>query len=275
MGGVVTIGEVPFPRQAMRDKLEEFSSLYEQRPIKHNAGGMLSPHMFLAWFALSTLKPKAIIESGVWLGQGTWLFEKACPDADLYCIDLNLDRIRYRSRRARYFDRDFSTIDWTGLSKDETVLFFDDHQDAYERLKTAKWFGFKHVIFEDNYPPGQGDCYSLKQAFAHAGLRFDPAWSGSVKRKYKHAKRRLLAAIGRMREVAPTDVDAKYLRQNLDVYYELPPVFKADRTRFGTPWDDENYPTAEPLLHAVEKDYQRQFKDEAAWYTCMCYVRLK
>lgn len=259
----------------MLGKLEQFSAVYDERPIKDNAGGMLSPHVFLAWFALSTLKPKVVVESGVWLGQGTWLIEKACPDAQIYCIDPNLKRIRYRSSRARYFDRDFSTIDWTHLPKEETVLFFDDHQDAYERVKLSKWFGFKHIFFEDNYPPRQGDCYSLKQALAHSGLQFNPAHSASLKRKYKHSKRRLLVALGRMREVAPNDVDAKYLLQNLDVYCELPPVFKGERTRFGTPWDEENYATPKPLLLTVEKDYQRKFKDEAASYTCMCYARLK
>ena len=48
---------------------------------------MLSPHMFLMWFALKTLQPKVVIESGVWLGQGTWFVEKACPDARICCLD--------------------------------------------------------------------------------------------------------------------------------------------------------------------------------------------
>jgi hypothetical protein len=186
-----------------------------------------------------------------------------------------LDRIQYRSARAEYFDRDFSTIDWSHLPSDQTVLFFDDHQNAYERVKTAKWFGFKHLLFEDNYPPSQGDCYSLKKAFAHSGLSFNQAYSDSLKLKYKHSKRKILAALGRMQEISPNDVDAKYLRQNLAVYYEFPPVFKAERTRFGTVWDEESYPTPEPLLRSVEREYQRRFMDDAASYTWMCYARLK
>jgi len=162
MNNIVTIGAVPWSREDLLGTLEEFSSLYRSRPIKDNTGGMKSPHMFCAWFALQTLKPIAIIESGVWLCQGSWFFEKACADAQLYCIDVNLKRIRYKSTRAKYLDRDFASIDWTQLPKDETVLFFDDHQNAYERIKAAKWFGFKHLLFEDNYPAYQGDCYSLK-----------------------------------------------------------------------------------------------------------------
>ena len=275
MGELVTIGEVPFSREEMVSTLEEFSSLYAHRPIKDNAGGMRSPHMFLAWFALRALKPEAVIESGVWLGQGTWLIERACPNARLYCIDPHLDRIQYSSPRAVYFDHDFSTIDWNDLPKNETVLFFDDHQNAYERVKLAKWCGFKHLLFEDNYPPLQGDCYSLKKAFAHSGLEFDPSNSKSLRLKYKHSKRKILAALGRLREIPPNEVDAKYLRQNLDVYYELPPVFKGEHTRFGALWDENDYPTPQPLLRSVEKEYQRMYLDEAGSYTWMCYARLK
>ena len=247
MSGVTRIGQVQWSREDMTGKLEEFSWLYHERPIKDNTGGMLSAHMFLIWFALQALKPRVIVESGIWLGQGTWFFERACPNAQLYCIDRNLDRIQYRSNRAKYFKRDFSTIDWSHLPKGETVLFFDDHQNALERVKTAKRFGFKHLIFEDNYPPLQGDCYSLKKAFMHSG--------------FKHG-------------IPANEVDAKYLKQSLEVYYEFPPIFKAERTRWGDLWDDENYPTPEPLLNSVEREYQQLYVDEAVYYTWMCYVKL-
>jgi hypothetical protein len=240
MSRVVTLGEVPWSRADLRAALEEFSSLYEDRPIQANTGGMRAPHAFLAWFALRALNPRAIIESGVWLGQGTWLIEKACPEAQIYCIDPNLKRIRYRSARAEYFDRDFATLGWNHLPKRATALFFDDHQNACERIKTAKSLGFRHLIFEDNYPPLQGDCYSLKQALN-----------------------------------SPKSADAEYLRDNLETYYELPPIFKPERTRWGDAWGEEHYPTPEPLLSSVDQAYQQQYLDEAIHYTWMCYARLK
>jgi len=275
VSGITAIGATPFSREKMLARLEEFSRVYAERPIKDNAGGMLSQHMFFTWFALQTLKPRAVVESGIWHGQGTWLIERTCPDADLYCIDINLERIEYRSPRAKYFYRDFSTLDWTALPKDDTLLFFDDHQNAYERIKQARWFGFKHMIFEDNYPAFHGDCYSLKKAFAHAGLQFDPSHVHSLKLKYKHWKRRILAALGRMERVRANDVDAKYLRENLEIYFEFPPVLKVAETRFGVPWDEQNCPTSKPLLDSVERDYQRMFLEDAKSYTWLCYARLK
>lgn len=278
MNNVITIGSVPWTREEMQEKLREFALIYKERPIIDNTGGMKSPHLFLTWFVLSKLRPKAIVESGVYLGQGTWFFEQACPDAELHCIELNLDRIQYRSEQAQYYDRDFSTIDWSNLPKEETVLFFDDHQDAYERVKIAKWFGFNHLLFEDNYPPSRGDCYSLKRVFMHAG--FTPVILKSVKSKLKFTiaallRRKLRIHIPNYDHILPNYIDGKYLRQNLEIYYELPPVFKAERTRWGDLWDDKNYPTPAPLLTSVENEYQQIFLDEAVNYTWICYVKLK
>jgi hypothetical protein len=260
----------------MIGKLKEFASLYEHRPIQNNLGGMLSPHMFLAWFALQALKPKVVIESGVFLGQGTWFFERACPDAALYCIEPNQARIRYRSSRATYCDRDFSLLDWSGIPKDQAVLFLDDHQDAYVRTRTAKWFGFKHLIFEDNFPPSRGDCYSLKKAFMHAGFAFDPPpyWSLTSKLKW-HVARRLGSLADRYAGTAPNELDAAYLLQNLEVYSELPPVFKGQRTMWGDAWDDLHYPTEPALLTTVSEPHQQIYLDEAENYCWMCYARLK
>ncbi|MGH9857246.1 MAG: hypothetical protein ACRD4B_05320, partial [Acidobacteriota bacterium] len=244
--------------------------------IQDNKGGMLSPHMFLVWFALTRLKPKSIIESGVWLGQGTWLFEKACPYAELHCIDPFLNRIQYKSTRAKYYVRDFSTIDWNDLPKDETLCFFDDHQNAYERIKTARWFGFKHLIFEDNYPAGKGDCYSLKKVFMRSGFAKPSEQPSSLRDRAKQKLRKILGHVERdFVSVPPNEIDAKYLKQNLEIYYEFPPVFKAGTTRWGENWDDNIYPTPEPLLYAVEHPYQQRFKDEAQSYTWICYAKLR
>ena len=273
---IKAIGRPPWSREDLRTKLEEFAELYEHRPIASNEGGMRSPHMYLLWFALQKLKPKVVVESGVWFGQGTWFLEKACPNAKLYCIDLNLNNIRYRSSKAEYFDRDFSTIDWKHLPKDETVLFFDDHQNAYERIKSAKWMGFKHLIFEDNYPASQGDCYSLKKAFMHAGFHFRPPHQKTIKARLCYWLGDMLGVTtAGYREILPNAVDAEYLKNNLEIYYEFPPIFKSELTRWGDSWDQENYPTPEPLLLSLEKDYQQIFKDEAVYYTWMCYAKIK
>ncbi len=237
---LMQIGKSKWTRSDLKSKLKEFSELYKNRPIKDNYWGMKSPHMFSAWFAIQFLKPKCIIESGTWKGQGTWFFEKAAPNAKIHSIDIDLGLREYISEKVIYHNIDFFDIDWNDIPKEKTLCFFDDHQDVVERVKFAKENGFKMLMFEDNYPPCQGDCYSLKKAFATKGGE-----------------------------------DADYLKDVLKVYYEFPPVLKSERTRWGDKWDDKKYPTPEPLYKNVENEYLQVYFDELIHYTWICYVELK
>jgi len=285
MQKITNISTPPWTRSEIIAHLDEFEVLYADRPIKDNQGGMKAPHMFAVWFIAKQLSPDFIVESGVWKGQSTWLLEKACPDAKLFSIDLNLGSRQYISHRAFYSDKDFVEQDWTDIS-DRSLVFFDDHQNAYKRLQQCNWFGFKHIIFEDNYPVTQGDCYSLKKAFSNAG--FEPSYSGS-KKPSNSITSRILKRLARLAgfhpitltpqyeavKIPPNDIDSKMLEKNLDVYYEFPPAFKTSKTRWGDDWDDATYPTPEPLIEQSDKSSHKLFVDEAISYTWICYAKLK
>lgn len=152
-------------REDLLGRLEEFSKIYEERPIKNNQGGMKSPCLFMLWFALSHLKPCTVIESGVLRGQGTWCIWRACPEAQVYCLDRSFVGLKFKLPGAVYQRRDFGTIDWSDVSG-SSLVFFDDHQNAYKRLEVAHQWGLRDLMFEDNYPSGHGDCYSIKKAIA-------------------------------------------------------------------------------------------------------------
>ena len=285
MQNIMNIGSPPWTRSEIIDHLDEFESMYADRPIKDNQGGMKAPHMFAVWFMAKRLCPDLIVESGVWKGQSTWLLEKACPDARLVSIDLNLRYRQYISHHATYSSRDFAEQDWTEIS-DRSIVFFDDHQNAYKRLQQCKWFGFKHIIFEDNYPVTQGDCYSLKKAFSHTG--FEPAHS-TQKSPRNNVFFKLLKRSARMIglnpitltpqyeavKIPPNAIDSRMLQKQLEVYYEFPPVFKMSKTRWGDEWNDELYPTPKPLLEQSNKSTHEVFWDEALNYTWICYAKLK
>src|SRR5262249_40062710 len=152
----------------------EFSALYAKRPIPQNIGGMRFNHSFATWFILKTLNPKTVIESGVWQGHSTWLIEQACPGAKLYCLDPNFSQLVYRSPSATYIGTDFADCDWQDVDRVSALCFFDDHQNAYARLKDLRWAGFTRAIFEDNFPCGEGDCYTLRHmlnGFGHVQLQ--------------------------------------------------------------------------------------------------------
>lgn len=235
----VTLGTPPCTRDELQGFLEEFAEVYKRRPVEDNLGGMKAPQMFAVWFMIKKLQPKWVIESGVWYGQGTWFFEQAAPSASIISIEPNLQRIKYQSKNTKYTTTDFSLIKWEDyLDPKETLCIFDDHQNAMERLKVATPQGFKHLMFEDNYPITQGDCVSLK----------------TVLEEDKE--------------------DAVKARNYLECYYEFPPTVKGEKTRWGDEWTDEFYPTHPPLITEYKEEYKDYF-DSYDNYTWICYTKLR
>jgi hypothetical protein len=107
--------------------------------------------MFYIWAVTRKLQPRFIIESGVWKGATTWLLEQADPDARVVAIDPALNRRKYISQAADYRHTDFGEQRWH-LDPATTLVFFDDHQNALRRVAECARFGFRHLLFDDNYP---------------------------------------------------------------------------------------------------------------------------
>ena len=240
----------------VKESIPQFLDLYKKRPIKNNRCGMRTPHLFWTWYAVRKLKPKNIIESGILGGQGTWLFRSALPDVNLFSIDPVLDQRVYVDKKAKYYDVDFSTIDWNSeLSDggvDDTLCFFDDHQDTYMRMLQMKWMGFRYAMFEDNYPVSQGDCYSLKKIFSEKGFIKDNE-----------------------EIIKPNKAHSIYTQMNLETYTTFPPLVKTDKTRWGDEWNDANYPTENPILSQEEAESFPILMEEARLYTWICFIKLK
>ena len=271
MQEIKQIGRLNWTTNEIKDSIPEFLELYHKKPLDNNQGGMLSPHMFATWFMLKKLNPKSVIESGIWKGQGTWLIEQALPDVKIYSIDINLEIREFISDKVTYFQKDFSEIDWSIIEdKSNTVLFFDDHQNALNRIKIGEELGFKQFIFEDNYPAKQGDCYSLKKAFQHAG--FEP-----VQQPIQGLKAKIMKIIkpNNLERVKPNKEDSQYLKNVLETYYEFPPIFKRESTRWGDDWNEEDYPTPNPVYSKLESDHLKIFQQEAVYYTWICFASLK
>lgn len=237
----------------MTELLKEFAALYESRPIKDNDGGMKSGHMFHAWSIVKKLQPKTLIESGVWKGLGTWFFEQASPSTNIISIDPDLSNRQYISPTVDYRTEDFLTTDWSEIDKENSLVFFDDHQNCIPRLKKCKELGFKKIVIEDNYPWQQGDCYSPKKIYSNRDYIID---SGGIRKTHK-------------RKVD----DYKFLIDNIKVYKEMPPIFKPQKTRWGDDWNDE-YPTPSPVLELSTSNEYPVFFDERFDYTWICYLEL-
>ena len=250
------IEPLKFQRDDMTKHLEEFKALYDSRPIIDNDGGMKSPHMFHAWYIVKKIKPKFLIESGVWKGLGTWFLEKASPDTKIFSIDPEPRFRMYTSPNVEYFTEDFLDIDWKSkLNPSNTLVFFDDHQNCLPRIKRCKQLGLNHIIVEDNYAPTQGDCYTPKKILSQKDYVIDVGGN----RTFHGAN--------------PEDYN--YMMNVLSVYQEMPPIFKSELTRWGDEWDSDDYKTPSPLLNLERCNQFQSFFYEKLDYTWICYMELK
>ena len=235
--------------------LEEFVSIYLDSPIENNDGGMGFNHSYFTYYVLKEINPKLVVESGVWKGHSTYLIEKALPSCELICLDINFEKLIYKSEKATYFDTDFRNVDWSSVKNiDDSICFFDDHQNSLERLKEMKWWGFKKGIFEDNFPVGEGDSYSLKQIIKESG---HPSIELSKKylpktRKAKNERRLEEKLLNKyyFRQnmiVRPNVVDSAGFHLNVKELIEFPPVFSEDVSYWGEPWSG-NYEKLDDLI---------------------------
>jgi hypothetical protein len=279
----VEIGEPIVSRDEIREGLQAFAAIFQHRPIRENTGGMMIQHMYAVWIILRKLQPALVIESGVFKGQSTWLIEQACPDANIICFEPQTQKIVYRSGRATYFQSDF--LDYgKDLSGQRAFAFFDDHQDAPPRIKHCMWIGIKDLIFDDNYPPGKGDNYSVKKIICGAGFdrrqrissfQRNSFLSKVVRKTFDFAQYNPFASLNDL-PIAPNTDDWRILQKHIDCYIKFPPIIKSEKTKWGEDWDVYPYPTPEPILTAEDycEELSAYFNERRA-YVWPCYMRLK
>lgn len=271
--------------------LDEFIYLYKKRPIKNNIGGMRFPHMFSFYYLLKILKPEFIVESGVYKGQSTWLIENTLPKSKVLSIDLNLKQREYVSKSSlvEYSNIDFVNQDFSNLPKN-SLVFFDDHQNFYERLIFSYFFGFAHIVHEDNYPILHGDTYSFKKIYAGTGLNDSritlKAYLKNIlfltkyflKKKINKNYRKVINKYSLfIQDVDNTENHFKNIKEKIQIYFECPPIFKNKLTRWGDLWTDKYYATRQPLLDASNSNVER-YKDiyiESDTYTWISYIKFK
>ena len=161
-----------FEPEALADGLARFLHLYKTSPIPDNTGGMGFWHGFALFTFLEILRPKAVVESGVYRGFSTWLIETLAPEARILSIDPALGQRLYisQSKNVTYSNIDFryqDFLEFEGFDRSDVLVLFDDHNNHMDRLSHMLYHGFTQAIFDDNYYPS-GDCLGMKKII-HGG----------------------------------------------------------------------------------------------------------
>ena len=252
--------------------LPEFIEIYKKRPIKNNLGGMGFNHSFGLYAILKKLQIKNIYESGVWKGNSTWIIENCFDDFNLVSIDINLSTREYisNSKNVSYYEGDIDEISFSNIDVEKTIVFFDDHTNALERLKFLYSWGIKYAIFEDNYPVGQGDTYSPRKIQNKTGQSISEWFPDYVTPKNKFTSYKTLNKIYKILFGSQDSVpyffekyyyDQKKIRKpnfaDYDLfnklvknYYEIQPLYRYESQR----WENSNWSGTYKSLKPIYED---------------------
>jgi len=158
-----------FTNAELMEWLPQFKDAWHKHPAQFSKLG--ANHMFAEWFLVKKLKPTAIIESGVLQGGATWgLRDAAGPDTPIFSFD-PVDNTKHKkgfhdsNANTKYFFppnwKDLSEVDWDTVipmeNRSTALVILDDHQIFFDRFKTLKEAGFKHIFVEDNNAYGNGN----------------------------------------------------------------------------------------------------------------------
>lgn len=257
------------------NEIEKFCDLYDKRPIKDNKGGMRFDHAFALYFILKKINPEVIIESGIFKGQSTWLIEQTLPTTKLICLDIDLSKRVYISKKAIYSDLDFKYHDFSKLPENVLVIF-DDHVNHIERIREANFFKIKNIILEDNYPSETGDFQTIKQCYENYSFKHKPSMLSIFKTFYLFTKTLTKKIINRKYN---TDYDLYLLHNRLrdhnlynnefnnmkkifEIYYEFPPI-------------NTHKPNSEKPVLLEKSDKLKKYESELDYYNHLTYVKLK
>ncbi len=142
----------PDSMQALPDAVAAFFDCYRSSPLTENKGGSQFNDGLTLFVLARLLAPRRIIESGTHRGFSSWLLRQACPDAELHSFDIDHSRLALRAENATYHLCDWTECDLTSGTDDNTLIFFDDHISHARRIIEAAARGFRHLLFDDNFP---------------------------------------------------------------------------------------------------------------------------
>ena len=264
-----------FSYKKINSELKNFLNIYKNRPIKNNKGGCRINHAFAIYFILKRLKPKLVIESGIYKGQTTWVIEKTLPKTKLICIDIDLSQRKYISKKAKYSDIDFKFHDFSKIPLN-TLVFFDDHVNHLERIKEASFFKIKNIILEDNYNNKGGDFQTIKQLFENHKFIHNESFFSYIKTLFLFSKVIIKKIISnkynaykdlnkiqnRIRDFSFYKNHLNNIKNNINFYFEFPPLVKINMT------------TKKPILKKISVKFGELFK-ELKFYNYITFIRLK
>ncbi len=270
--------------EEIKKYLPEFIEIFKNRPIIDNIGGMGFNHSFGLFVILKNLGISNIYESGIWKGNSTWIIENCFDNFKLTAIDIDLSLREYisDSKNVTYYEGDIEELSFTNDNVKETIVYFDDHSNVIERLKFLYSWGIKYAIFEDNYPVGQGDAYSIRKIINKSGQTLEEWFPEYAEPRNRFTSYKILNTIYKKFFVdnsslpyflskyyyfqkklkKPNSSDYELFNKLVKNYYEIQPVLRYKTQR----WNKEdwvgNYKSLDPVFSSFElSEFEKELKE--------------
>jgi len=284
--------------------LSEFIEIYKNRPIVNNIGGMGFNHSFALYVILKKLNVSNIYESGIYKGHSTWLIENSLDKFNLVSIDINLGLREYISNNEniKYFEGDIEDLSFKDIDVKNTIVYFDDHTNVIERLKFLYSWGIKYAIFEDNYPVGQGDAYSVRKVLNKSGQDIKEWYPSYKKPINKFTNHKILNKIYKKffyqnntlpyflteyyyyqkKLKKPNSADYDLFQKLVKQHYEIQPVYLYNNQRWvNSDWSG-HYESLEPIYKNLKSSpyarelelFEKESPNEMYNYTYISLVEL-
>ena len=288
-----------FSKSHLKKNFSEFLTFYKNRPIKNNQSGMKIDHCYALFSLLKKIKPKFVIESGVWKGQTTWLIKNVLKNSKVYSIDIDLSQRDLIYKDVKYLEKDITKYNWSKLDKNKTLIIFDDHVCFSKRLSFIKKNKFKHIIFDDNLPNHHIGYYTPKMITENQYLikkefikysnffRLIKFIIRFLKKDFKHDVKinffkKYIRITYPVKNSKKLKKNFDIFRKNINIYYEFPPIIKFNyKKRFKKLLNNfkgtvpQNYKVKLPIFSNSEINLTKELKNELnVQYSNICYIRL-
>ena len=288
-----------FSKSHLKNNFSDFLTFYKNRPIKNNKSGMKIDHCYALFILLKKLKPKYVIESGVWKGQTTWLIKNVLKNSKVFSIDIDLSQRDLIYKDVKYLEKDITKYNWSKLDKNKTLIIFDDHVCFSKRLNFIKKNKFKHIIFDDNLPNHHISYYTPKMIFENQYLvkkefikysnffRLIKFIIRFLKKDFKdNTKIKVFNKYIRITYPAKNNEKLKkdfdIFRKNIKIYYEFPPITKFNyKKRFKKILNNfegvvpKDYKVKLPIFSNSKIHLDKELKNELnVQYSNICYIKL-
>ena len=141
---------IGFDNVTCKSYIDTYEDIFRNNNISNLNGGTGFNNGLILFILVKHFSPKKIIESGIWRGYTTYLLDQASNDiAKIYCYDINLDRIQYKSKKAYYYEEDI-TENVNHAHDNVDFAFFDDHVAHFDRIKYCMKKSIDIIILDDD-----------------------------------------------------------------------------------------------------------------------------